>query len=156
MMVDHYGYKFSEAEKLKIEPNWPVDCDDDVIAPFINMTVNHLRFDFRMFNNAPNNIKIEKVILTGGCQLLPELVTQLAEQLELNVEIADPFIGFEYKNESDKKRNYYWAEKGAFYLNHFKTMKKYPDEPPIMFSPTLKKIVNNWIKKSGAKVWSHP
>ena len=57
------------------------------------------------------------------------------------------------KEPTDKKRNYYWAEKGAFYLNHFKTMKKYPDEPPIMFSPTLKKIVNNWIKKSGAKVW---
>lgn len=102
MMAEHYGYKFSEAEKIKIEHQWPADCEVDVIAPFINMTVNHLRFDLRMFNNAPNNIKIEKVILTGGCQLLPELVTQLAEQLELNVEVADPFIGFEYKNESDK------------------------------------------------------
>ena len=102
MMADHYGFKFNEAEKIKIEHNWPVDCDVDVIAPFVNMTVNHLRFDLRMFTNAPNNIQVEKLILTGGCQLLPELAAQLSEELDLDVEIADPFIGFEYKNESDK------------------------------------------------------
>ncbi len=102
MMADHYGFKFNEAEKIKTEHNWPVDCDVDVIAPFVNMTVNHLRFDLRMFTNAPNNIEVEKIILTGGCQLMPELVTQLAEELELDVEVADPFIGFEYKNEADK------------------------------------------------------
>ncbi len=102
MIADHYGFKFAEAEKIKIEGKWPVDCDVDVIAPFENMTVNHLRFDLRMFTNAPNNIKVEKLILTGGCQLLPGLVAQLSEQLDLEVEVADPFIGFEYKNESDK------------------------------------------------------
>ncbi len=102
MIADHYGFKFAEAEKIKIEGEWPVDCDVDVIAPFENMTVNHLRFDLRMFTNAPNNIKVEKLILTGGCQLLPGLVSQLSEQLDLEVEVADPFIGFEYKNESDK------------------------------------------------------
>jgi type IV pilus assembly protein PilM len=102
MMSDHYGFKFAEAEKLKIEHSWPADCDVDVIAPFINMTVNHLRFDLRMFTNAPNNIQVDKVILTGGCQLLPDLAEQLSEELDLKVEIADPFIGFEYKNESDR------------------------------------------------------
>ena len=66
------------------------------------MTLNHLRFDLRMFSNAPDNIKVEKLILTGGCQLLSELAAQLAEEFEFDVEVADPFIGFEYKNESDK------------------------------------------------------
>lgn len=102
MMSDHYSMKFIEAEKVKIDHEWPVDCDVDVIAPFINMTVNHLRFDLRMFTNAPNNIQVEKVILIGGCQLMPALVAQLEEELELDIEVANPFIGFEYKNESDK------------------------------------------------------
>ena len=102
MMSEHYGFKFEEAEKLKIEHSWPVDCDIDVIAPFINMTVNHLRFDLRMFTNTPNNIQVEKVILTGGCQLLPDLAEQLSTELDLKVEVADPFSGFEYTNESDK------------------------------------------------------
>ena len=35
-------------------------------------------------------------------QLMPGLVTQLEEELDLDVEVANPFIGFEYKNESDK------------------------------------------------------
>ena len=55
-----------------------------------------------MFTNAPNNIQVEKVILLGGCQLMPGLVSQLEEELDLDVEVANPFIGFEYKNESDK------------------------------------------------------
>ena len=102
MMADHYGFKFPEAEKIKVDHSWPADCDMDVVAPFINMTVNHLRFDLRMFTNAPNNIQVEKIILTGGCQLMAELVKQLEEELDLPVEVADPFLGFEYRNEADK------------------------------------------------------
>lgn len=102
MMSDHYGLKFKEAEKAKVDREWPADCELDVVAPFVNMTVNHLRFDLRMFTNAPNNIQVGKIILTGGCQLMPELVKQLDEELDLIVEVADPFLGFEYKNEADK------------------------------------------------------
>ena len=102
MIAEHYGFKFDEAEKIKIGDNWPADCDVDVVAPFINTTVNHLRFDLRMFTNAPNNINVEKLILTGGCQLLPELAKTLSEELAITVEAIDPFIGFEYKNDSDK------------------------------------------------------
>lgn len=102
MMVEYYGMKFADAEKAKVDHEWPADCDVDVIAPFINATVNYLRFDLRMFTNAPNNIQVDKVILMGGCQLLPGLVTQLEEELSLDIEVANPFIGFEYKNDSDK------------------------------------------------------
>ena len=102
MMSEHYGMKENEAEKRKINKDWPAGCDVDVIAPFVSMTVNHLRYDLRMFTNAPNNIGIEKIILTGGCQLMPELLQQLQEDLDIDVEIANPFIGFEYKNPSDK------------------------------------------------------
>jgi hypothetical protein len=58
-----------------------------------------------------------------------------------------------HQEPTDKKRNYYWQEKGLFYLNHFKTMKRYPDEPPIAFNKNLKQVVNDWIKRSKAKTW---
>lgn len=102
MIADRYGLKLDEAEKIKVEHEWPVDCDIDVLAPFIAMTVNHLRFDLRMFTNAPKNIGVAKIMLTGGCQLLPGLADQIQEQLDLETEIANPFLGFEYKNSSDK------------------------------------------------------
>lgn len=102
MIAEHYGLKEKEAEKIKVNKDWPAGCDVDVIAPFVSMTVNHLRYDLRMFTNAPNNIGVEKIILTGGCQLMPELLLQLQEDLDIDVKIANPFIGFEYKNPSDK------------------------------------------------------
>jgi type IV pilus assembly protein PilM len=102
MIAERYGLKLDEAEKLKIEREWPLDCDIDVLAPFITMTVNHLRFDLRMFTNAPKNIGVAKIMLTGGCQLLPGLADQIQEQLALETEIANPFLEFEYKNPSDK------------------------------------------------------
>lgn len=102
MISDRYGLKFNQAERVKVEQDWPEGCDIDVIAPFINMTINHLRFDLRMFANSPNKITLEKIMLTGGCQLLPGLAQQIKEQLELETEIANPFLGFEYKNAADK------------------------------------------------------
>ena len=102
MIAENYDMKFEAAEQAKVSHEWPVDCDIDVVAPFINMTVNHLRFDLRMFTNVPKNIQVEKLILIGGCQLIPGLVAQLEEELDLPIEVANPFIGFEYKNKTDK------------------------------------------------------
>lgn len=53
----------------------------------------------------------------------------------------------------DKKRNYYWPARGLFYLNVFKTMKRYPDEPPIQFNKRLQGVLNTWIRLSKAKKW---
>jgi len=103
LMVDRYSMKFAEAEKAKVEKEWPDGCDVDVFSPFIDMTVNHLRFDLRMFTNVPKNIDVEKVILVGGCQLLPGLQVKLQEELGLEVEFANPFLEFEYKNKQDKE-----------------------------------------------------
>jgi len=102
LMAENYSMKFSEAEKSKVNQEWPVDCDIDVIAPFIATTVNHLRFDLRMFTSAPKNIEVAKVLLVGGCQLLPGLLEQLQAELDIEVELANPFSGFEYKKESEK------------------------------------------------------
>ncbi|MEI6898012.1 MAG: pilus assembly protein PilM [Psychromonas sp.] len=102
MMADHYKMKFKDAEKAKITHTWPPGCERDVLTPFIYMTVNYLRFDLRMFTNVPKNIQVEKIILIGGCHLIPGLVEQIELQLGLNVMVANPFVDFEYRNKSDK------------------------------------------------------
>ena len=102
MIADRYTLSFQDAEKAKLENDLPVDCQSDVIAPFVSMTVNHLRFDLRMFTNSPNNVAITKLILTGGGVLMPELVEQLRAELDIEVEVADPYLGFEFKNKADK------------------------------------------------------
>jgi len=104
MIAERYGLSASEAERVKVENDLPPDCDLDIVAPFINMTVNHVRFDLRMFTNAANKVDISKLILTGGGVLMKELAEQLKVELEMEVEIADPALGFDFKNELDKNQ----------------------------------------------------
>jgi len=101
-MVEPYGLTFADAEKAKITGNLPVDCDVDVIDPFITSTVNQLRMDLRMFSKVPNSIKIEKAILMGGGLLMKDLVAHIGTELDLNVEVASLFNGFNYQNKADE------------------------------------------------------
>lgn len=103
MISEKYDLSIKEAEKVKIKRNLPFDCDVNVIAPFINMTVNHLRFDLRMFTNSSNHFDIKKLILTGGGALMEGLAQQLSLELEIPVDVANPWLNFEFKNETDKK-----------------------------------------------------
>jgi len=102
MIADRYGLSLQQAEQAKLDNDLPEDCAVDVIAPFVSMTVNHLRFDLRMFTNSPNKVDVVKLILTGGGVLMPELVQQLREELDIEVEVADPYLDFNFKNNADK------------------------------------------------------
>lgn len=104
MISERYGVSIPEAERMKVENELPDGCDIDVITPFINTTINHLRVDLRMFTNSANKVDIKKVILTGGGSLMEPLVEKLKQDLEMDVEVdvAQPYLGFDFKNESDK------------------------------------------------------
>ena len=113
MIAERYGLSGPEAERVKVENDLPIDCDVDVITPFVNMTINHLRFDLRMFTNAPNKVDISKLILTGGGVLMAELAKQLQEELDIQVEVANPSLSLECKNEAD---NNLLKESGPKYM----------------------------------------
>jgi type IV pilus assembly protein PilM len=115
MISERYGVPFQEAEKMKIEGSLPEGCEVDVIAPFINMTVNHLRFDLRMFTNSANKVDIKKLILTGGGSLMKDLVKTLKQDLdmEVEVEVAEPYFKLDFKQSSDKN---ILKEMGAKYM----------------------------------------
>ncbi|WP_413692010.1 type IV pilus assembly protein PilM [Psychromonas sp. KJ10-2] len=113
MLSERYGMPAQEAEQAKINQDLPDGAEIDVITPFVNMTVNHLRFDLRMFTNAPNNVDVQKLILTGGGVLMPALAKQLQDELEFEVEIADPSLALECKSEEDSKL---LKESGAKYM----------------------------------------
>lgn len=113
MLVEHYGITFERAEKNKISRDWEDDCIEEVITPFVNLTAKNARFDLRMFSNTLNHIHISKVILTGGCLLMPELVTQLEAELDVCIEVAQPFKDMKFKCDKDKAK---LRRNGAKYL----------------------------------------
>ncbi|MEG3754904.1 type IV pilus assembly protein PilM [Psychromonas arctica] len=113
MLSERYGMPIQEAEQAKLNEDLPIDAELDVITPFVNMTVNHLRFDLRMFTNAPNNVDVQKLILMGGGVLMKSLAKQLQDELEFEVEIADPSLALECKS---KEENKLLKESGAKYM----------------------------------------
>ena len=103
MLSDTYDLSIVDAEKIKTEGAFTPDCIVNVISPFINMTINHFRFELRMFTNSQKDLPINKLVLTGGGVLMEKLVTQLASTLELEVDVANPSDYFQFKNERDKE-----------------------------------------------------
>jgi len=103
MLSETYGLSMAEVEKIKTEGRFTPDCIVNVISPFINMTINHLRFELRMFTNSQHHLSINKLLLTGGGTLMEELVTQLSSTLDLDVDVANPSHCFQFKNQQDKK-----------------------------------------------------
>ena len=113
LIAERYELDFSDAEKAKYTNKLPAGCEDDVLPIFFKQVINHLRFDLRMFTNIPDNIKLDKIFLTGGCQLLDGFSEKLEEGLKIKVETPNPFRAFEYDNISDEKL---LAEKGSKYM----------------------------------------
>jgi len=66
----------------------------DTIAPI----VNEIKYAINLFQNK-NNRKTEKVILSGGSALLPNLVKYLGKILDMKVIIGDPWTRVVYPKE---------------------------------------------------------
>ena len=102
LIAERYGLNFSDAEKAKKTNKLPAGCEEEVISLFIKQVIDNLRFDLRMFTNSPANIKLDKIILIGGGQLLNGFSSKIETELKIKVDVADPFRAFEYTNSSDE------------------------------------------------------
>lgn len=102
MIADRYGYTFYEAENLKFTRQYPVDCEREVLDLFINKSLEHFRSALCMFTNSVNHITVDKVILSGGGLLMPELLEKFRLELDLNIVVAQPYTDFEFRREADR------------------------------------------------------
>jgi type IV pilus assembly protein PilM len=104
MIAEHYGVSFEEAEQIKVTHNFPDDCDEKVLHPFINMTLDFLRFELRMFNSTPHQFDPTKVVLTGGGALTVGLVEAFQTALDMEVILAEFYSHFTFKHAEDGSR----------------------------------------------------
>ena len=101
LFSERYNIDFFEAEKRKVSGDWPLNCVLDVIDPFIKMTLEQLQLDLRMFVNEPNHVDVTKVILTGGCLLLPNLRQEIATSLGIDTEFCGAFSDLKCRRNED-------------------------------------------------------
>lgn len=88
------GLSFEQAEALK--RGEPVDGHSVADAmPAIEMAngelAGEIRRSFDFYRSTTQSDTIRRVVLSGGCALMPELAPYLSRALELPVEVANPF-----------------------------------------------------------------
>jgi type IV pilus assembly protein PilM len=88
------GLSFERAEALK--RGEPIDGHSVTDAmPAIEMANGELaveiRRSFDFYHSTTQSDTIRRVVLSGGCALMPELAPSLSRALELPVEVANPF-----------------------------------------------------------------
>jgi type IV pilus assembly protein PilM len=65
------------------------------VVKTVSPVVNEIKYAINLYQNK-NNKKIEKIVLSGGSALLPNLVNYLGDLLDMRVIIGDPWSRLSY------------------------------------------------------------
>lgn len=92
-IVRVYGMSFDEAESAKRTHGLPENYEAEVLRPFLeNLGLEVSRAMQFFFTSTPFN-KIDQIVLTGGCAILPGVVNVVAGRTHVPTLVADPFAG---------------------------------------------------------------
>ncbi len=86
-----YGMNFEEAETAKRTQSLPENYEAEILRPFLeNLSLEVTRAMQFFFTSTPFN-KIDQIILTGGCAILPGVVDVVADRTQVPTVVANPF-----------------------------------------------------------------
>jgi len=103
-----YGFdiNYSRAEKLKKDLGLnPSDSNKkvfEIIAPIINIVISEIKRIKEIYYNN-NRKEIKKIVITGGSASLPGLIDYLSKELNMAVEIGNPWKSIVYNGVLEKK-----------------------------------------------------
>lgn len=100
-LMEKLGLTFMQAEQFKIDLSLSEKASGDmpeVISKAITPIVNEIKYMLDFYNMS-NNVKIEKIILSGGSSFLFGLSKYLSDKLNIQVIIGDPFSRVLYPDE---------------------------------------------------------
>ncbi|HEX8962628.1 MAG TPA: pilus assembly protein PilM [Rhodocyclaceae bacterium] len=86
-----YGMSFEEAETAKRKQNLPENYEAEILRPFLeNLALEASRALQFFFTSTPFN-KVDQIILTGGCAILPGIVDVVGDRTQVPTLVANPF-----------------------------------------------------------------
>jgi type IV pilus assembly protein PilM len=86
-----YGMSFEEAESGKRGQTLPENYEADILRPFLeNLALEVSRAMQFFFTSTPFN-KLDQIILTGGCAILPGVMDIVADRTQVPTLVANPF-----------------------------------------------------------------
>ena len=99
-IANHLGIGIERAEQFKYDLGVGlIDSQEDIVPKIIIETIspilNEIKYAINLYQNKSNK-KTEKIILSGGSSLLPNLVNYISQTLNINVIIGDPWARIAY------------------------------------------------------------
>lgn len=113
------GFDFSQAEEYK--KTYGVDSSQvdgkvfNAIKPVLDIILNEIKRAYFFYTTHNNDVNIRRVVVCGGTALMPGLLYYLTTNLNLEVELANPWprIVFPPKFEKEKQS---LLDKGPFFV----------------------------------------
>lgn len=78
-----------------------------VLKPMFDNIIGEVGRAQVFFTTHHPNVNINRVILSGGTALMPGLLLYMANNLSIEVEIANPFNNIEFAREVEEKRDWH-------------------------------------------------
>ncbi len=86
-----YGLTLEEAGLAKKRGGLPEDYHTSVLAPFVDTLVQQVGRSLQLYYTAGRKQEVRRMLLGGGCSVLPGLKERLAQETGMEVVIANPF-----------------------------------------------------------------
>lgn len=109
-IAQNLGFDFSQAEEYKktygIDPKQVDGKVYNSIKPVFDIILNEVKRAFFFYTTHNPGVNIRRVVVCGGTALMPGLLYYLTTNLDLEVELANPWekITFPTKMEKEKQR----------------------------------------------------
>ncbi len=117
-VAQNLGFDFSQAEEYKktygIDPKQVDGKVYNAIKPVFDIILNEVKRAYFFYTTHNNDVNIRRVVVCGGTALMPGLLVYLSTNLNLEVELANPWqkVSFPVKINKEKQSLF---DKGPFF-----------------------------------------
>lgn len=86
-----YGMTFEEAEAEKRRNNLPDNYEAELLQPFVESMALEVSRALQFFFTSTQFSKVDHIVLSGGCAVLPGVDEVVASRTQINTIVANPF-----------------------------------------------------------------
>lgn len=90
-MMRAYGMSYGEAESLKRNGPMPENYVTEILQPFLDTLALEVSRALQFFFTSTPYSEVHRIVLMGGCALLPGIVEQVFERTQVDTLLANPF-----------------------------------------------------------------
>jgi type IV pilus assembly protein PilM len=102
----HYGLTYENAGLAKKQGGLPDNYQETILRPFQKSLIQQIQRSLQSFSSSSTSKNIDGIILAGGCASMIDLDRLIQSQLNMPVNIANPFLNMQLSKNVNAKSLY--------------------------------------------------